>query len=406
MTLKNVLFAFFVLVVMGLNVLMTYNALTSQFAAQNDFLSRWEGARTFFVDGESPYSDTATRNIQTMIYGRSAVTGEDEGLFVYPFYTAILIAPLVFLPYAWAAAFIIVLLEASLIAGLLALFGLFSWRMRPLMLGAWVLWALFGYFGARGILLGQLGLVVYAFQMLALWALYKNRDVLAGVLLSLVTIKPQMSILLVPFLLLWAWRVGRYRFVTAFLGAWGVLMGASFILSPSWFGDWIVQVQRYPSYTRDGSPVWVLIQHYLGLGDVVEGGINALLLGLLAWAWYGVLVQRREETFLWTVTLTLILTHTIVLKTATPHFVVFTLPLVFYGREWARKGRDWAFMGVLFVVMIAIWAHFFFTIEGNLEHLSLFLPAPFVMLGLVWLTRVQWWERAPRFSFGAKGETS
>lgn len=377
-----------------LAVIGTHQLYTARYAAQNDFLPRWEGARGFWQEGLSPYSAQTTAAIQRMVFGRAARAGEDLSLFVYPFYTVFVVAPLVWLPYSWAAAAAIVLLAVCLLVGLFLCLDMLRWRVPPLLLGALLLFSLMNYYAARGLFLGQLAHVVYALQMLGLWALLKRRDRLAGAALALATLKPQMSVLLVPFLLLWGLRTRRWHFVGAWVTAWGVLMVASFALLPTWLGDWLAQVQLYPSYTRDGSPVHILTQKLLGLGDVGEGVVNALLGGALLWLWWDVLGRGRRERTLWVVAMTLIITHLIVLKTATPHFVVFTLPFLFALQLLVARFGVWSALIVLGAVFVAVWWHFLATLTGNLEDLSLFLPAPFAMLAVTWATRRAWWTRA------------
>ena len=63
----------------------TYNTFTKPFPGHNDFLSRWEGARSFWVDGLNPYGDEASLNIQRAIYGREVVAGEDPAFLPIPF---------------------------------------------------------------------------------------------------------------------------------------------------------------------------------------------------------------------------------------------------------------------------------------------------------------------------------
>jgi hypothetical protein len=43
----------------------------------NEFLPRWLGTRSFLTRGWSPYSLETTRQIQSMVYGRQAGSGED-----------------------------------------------------------------------------------------------------------------------------------------------------------------------------------------------------------------------------------------------------------------------------------------------------------------------------------------
>ena len=386
-----------IVVLLGLllagNVVATHNVLTAPYPGHNDFMSRWEGARSYWRDGLNPYGQVASANIQQRIYGRMAAEDEDPGYFAYPFYTVFILLPLVFTGYAWASAIWMVLLETCLIAATILLLDLYGWRPRPGLLGLVLLWTLGNYYAARGLLLGQPGLLVYGLHVLALWAFARRRDALAGAALALSTLKPQMGFLLIPFLLLVGLSLRRWRFLAAFAGASVVLVGLSFALVPTWLGDWLAQIEQYPSYTALGAPVWIVVRHYLGLGAAAEWVANAALWALLAWAWAMALWRGRGERLDWTVMLTLTVTHLSAVRTATPHFVVFTIPLLFYLRGLTLRQRNGARLAaaILLALLVVPWVHFVLTVEGEFEHPTLYLPVPFGMLALLWLTRRQWW---------------
>ncbi|GAB4441958.1 MAG: hypothetical protein Kow00120_10670 [Anaerolineae bacterium] len=392
------LFAALLIVLLAVNVYATYAIFTSQFPGANDFYSRWSGARSFWLEGLDPYGDEASLAIQIGIYGRPVVEGEDPGYFAYPLYTVFLIAPLAPLPYAWAEAIWIVILEAALIGAMLLLADLFGWRPPLWLMAASLVWTLLFYPATRGLFLGQPGLAVYFFEVLALWALARGHGALAGAALALSTIKPQMGFLVVPALLLWGLWARRWRFVAAFAGVWGVLMALSFLALPSWFGSWLDQLAQYPSYTAIGSPLWVLTHLYLTfLGPTGEGAITVVLLILLAWVWWGQF--RRGRDFLWVVCLTLTITHLVALRTATPHFVVFIIPLVFYFKVLTsadRRRGSWAVLLIEAALFVGMWALFLTTVQGRFEHPIVYLPLPFGMLLLLLATRKLWRDRAPR----------
>ena len=385
------------------NVVVTHDVLTAPYPGHNDFMSRWEGARSFWVDGLNPYGDGASLNIQRRIYGRAAIGDEDPGLFAYPFYAVFILWPLSYIPYAWAAAIWMVLLEVCLIGSLFLIMDMYRWRPPLWVRAMLVLWMLLVYFSARGLLLGQVGIVVYLFQALALWALAKERDTLAGMALAFSTLKPQMAFLIVPFLLLWALRAHRRKMVLAFGVTFGVLVLASFLFLPSWLGDWIAQVRLYPQYTAaaypdTGSPVWIVFNYYMGLGAAGEWVVNLFFCGLMLWAWFTVLIQNRQERLMWVLMVTLTVTHLVVLRTATTHFVVFVIPLIFYlkliTKRNRRRGYLWV-MGILLASLVLPWVHFLVTVRDSLEHPTLFLPATFGMMVLLWFTRKAWWNADP-----------
>lgn len=386
------------------NIILTHNLLTAPYPGHNDFMSRWEGARSFWVDGLNPYGEQASLNIQVQIFGRASVEGEDPGFFVYPFYINFFLFPLVYMSYAWASAIWMVLLEVCLIASLFLLLSLYQWRPRPWLLALLVLWNILEYYAGRGLLLGQVGITVYLCEVLTLWALAKEHDTLAGVALAISTFKPQMGFLLIPFLILWGLRARRWSFVIAFAVTLGIFMVASFLLEPSWLGDWIAQMRLYPEYTSaaypdTGSPVWIVMQHYLGLGAAGEWALNLFLLLPMLWGWFTVLVQRRDERFMWALMLTLMVTHLVALRTATTHFVVFIIPLIFYFKlitQRSRRGSLWVAL-ILLVLLILPWAQFLITVQGrhSLEHPAMFLPPTFGLYFLLLLTRRVWWKSAP-----------
>jgi len=386
------LFAALIVVLLIINVIFTHNLFTAPFPGHNDFMSRWEGARSFWIDGLDPYGEQASLNIQGRIYGRPAEPNEDPGYFAYPFYTVLIVAPFVLTDYAWASAVWMVLLEVCLIGALLLNLSILKWRPHSFLLTILVLWAIFDYFAMRGLLLGQPGIVVYVLEVAAIWALVYKRDGIGGVALALSTLKPQMGFFIVPLILLFVLREQRWRYLGAFAVTFGGLMLASFALLPSWFGDWLGQVSIYTTYTAIGSPVWIVTQYYLGLGDAAEYTVIAVLVATMLFAWYHVIFQRKTERLLWTVALTLTVTHLIAVRTATTHYVVFTLPILYCIRALSRTRLAWSAYLTPFVLVGITWVHFVTTVQGEFEHPTLYLPLPFITLVVLIVTRKQWWR--------------
>jgi hypothetical protein len=380
------------LVLFVVNVIVTHDGLTEPHPGHNDFLTVWEAGRSFWREGLDPYSEAVTAKIQASIYGRGAEGGEFPNAFAYPFYALWGMLPLVFTDFSWASAIYMVLSEACFILALILLLDLFRWKPPAWLFALLALWSLLQYFAARGLVLGQMSNVVYLLQVVALWALAKKHDWLAGAVLALSTLKPQMGFLLIPFLLLWGLRRRRTSFVAAFAGLWTILLLSSFLLQPDWIQGWIDQLRAYPQYTVIGSPTHIVMQDWLGLGVVGEWVANLGLWGLLLWAWVDVLLARRAERLDWTIMLTLTITHLSALRTATPHFVVFTIPLVFYLREIGTNRRSFWIATFLLGTLAIFWAQFLLTVEGRFEHASMYVVVPVAMLILLWITRRRWWE--------------
>ena len=418
---NSILFTILMGVLLTLNVVVTHNVLTEPFPGHYDFLSRWEGTRSFWIDGLNPYSDEASYNIQQRYFGRTPTGREDLVLFAYPFYTVFFLLPFIFTSFAWAAAVWMVLLESCLLVSLILLLHHFRWRPSPLLLGVLLFWNLVSYFPARNLILGQLAALVYFCEVFTIWALARKNDRWAGILLAISTVKPQMGFLVIPFLLLWAWREKRWIFLTSFLASFGVLMAASFALVPNWMFDWLNQVSAYPTYTHTGSSIWIIsnwpwlhIDPETGLWEVAGGfgrwldlGLSGLMYLYLGRLWYQAVWLRRPERFMWTLVMTLAITHFVAPRTASTHFILFMVPLIFYvrnltGRFKGRRGTLFA-ISVLAFLFIQQWVHFLLTVVSQVEHPTVSLLTPFLVFVLLLTTQQWWWRDATdRFQSAAK----
>jgi hypothetical protein len=350
----------------------------------NDFIPRWLGARLFITEGLSPYSETTSLRIQQILHGRPAVGQEDHALFVYPFYTI-----LIMLPYALigelplARAFWMASLEVALV--LIAFFSLrmVAWRPGPLLLAAIVIFATFWYHGARPVINGNPAVFVSLLIAAGLLAIWAERDVTAGFLLALSSIKLQMVLLFLPFVVIWAFSRRRWPLTLALPGWFVLLLAASALFLPNWAVQNLAQVRAYTSYTQPGTPGGIFDFWWPGLGQIVGYSLSLGLALLLLREWRAAW-GKRFIVFLWTASLTLVITSLIGVRTATENYAAFLPGLiliwVLWERQWGTYGR-YLVVATLLLLLVGLWALFLSSIEGQSgQHLIMFLPLPVFML--------------------------
>jgi hypothetical protein len=359
------------------------------------------GTRLFLTRGLSPYSEQVTRAIHQMAYGRAAQPGEDQMLFAYPFYTALVIGPFALVEdYALARAIWMTALETALVLIVFASIALARWRMPAWLVALLLIFALLWYYGLRPVINGNPSVMVALFLALALIAIRSNHDPLAGFLLALATIKPQMVILIIPLVIVWAASHRRWPLIWSFVGSL-ILISLTFGL---FFPDWIIQnirqVLSYPTYTLPSTPGEILTVWLPGVGKQTGWGITLLLSLVLLWEWWSVR-GKDFQWFLWTVCLTLVVTNMIGIKTATENYPAMfpALILIFASWEarWRRAGR-WLVLVSITLLFFDFWTLFLTTLQAGdqpTQNPVMFFPYPsFLLLCLYW---VRWWAiRPPR----------
>lgn len=363
----------------------------------NDFLARWMGARYWLIEGISPYDERVSLATQIVIYGRPAdkEQGEDIAHFVYPLPVMIFIAPFALFEYTVARALWMTLLEVCMVFLIIMGFRLAEWHVSPIRLAILLLLFLLGYYSFRSIILGQYAVLNATLVLLALLALRRKNDFVAGLLLALTLCKPQMVFLLIPFVLTWATSQRRWDVLGGFFGGGGVILAISLMFLPDWPLQMVRQILDYPTYTGESAPLSILASLTPGVKRQVEWILYGGILGYLMVEW-GMSWKKEYSHFLWVTLLTLVVNNLVAYRNATTHYILLypALMLIFRVLEerWKRFGR-WVVWGLLLVWFIGSWLLFFSTVQGNQESQVMFLPFPIAMLlGLWW---IRWWLVRP-----------
>jgi hypothetical protein len=388
-----------IVVALGLLTLANY-VFVQENPGGNDFLVHWVGTRALFVDGLSPYSDTAAERIQTLAYGRPAEPGEHELRVAYPLYSV-----LVFLPYALfsdyeiARALWMTTLEAALVGLAFVSLRLVRWKMSLWLLPIFLIFSILWYHSVRPVINGNAVILVALLIAGAFVALRAGRDELAGVLLAISTIKPHLVVLPIIFVLVWTLSSRRWRTLGWMLISLVLMSAGAALLVPDWPLQNLREIMAYSSYNPPGTP-GAVFETWLPATGRQMGWALSVFLGLILLAEWALVRRKDFRWFLWTGSLTLVVSQWIGIQTDPGNFILLYLPLVLVFALWVER---WGRSGV-YVVLVSMallffipWTLFLETVaygDQPLQHPVMFFPLPlFLLVTLYW---VRWWGIKPR----------
>jgi hypothetical protein len=377
-------------------------------AAMGDLYPRWVGTRELLLHGHNPYSPEVSHEIQMAFYGHiiqqryEDVEGNpfDEQRFVYPVYVVFLLAPTIYTDFAvlqtWALPFLAILTASSVLLWL----GVLRWRPPWELVAAIILLVLSSPQVMQGLRLRQLGLAVAFLLAIATWCVVRNQLAIAGIVLALSTIKPQMSLLPIAWFLLWGasdWR-GRWPLLAGFGITLTVLAGLGQILVPGWPIDFLYGLAAYRKYFPRPSLLVFILGNALG---TIASAVTVL--AVLALAWRNRYAEAVKAEFIQVLGASLI-GNVLVLPLVIPfNQVLLLLPVIVILRKWMVMPR----LGRRIFALIIAWpcvCSFVMLLHrprtDSLSHIPL-LPSALVLLSpffVLLLFSIAWGRNARRFS--------
>lgn len=370
----------------------TWQYFTIPVPGGNDFLAHYSVWDLYIDEGVNPYSDEAALHTQELIRGRPARQGEDQNRLTYPFFSILVHGPFTFIDYALARAIYMTLLQAAIIVSVILLLYLLSWKMSVKMNGVLLAWSILHYPESRGIILGQFAPIGFLSIILGLYLLHRKKDLWAGAVMVISTMKPTLVFLLIPFFILWAISEKRWQFIFGLVGTLLVLVLGSLLLLPSWIVDWLERIFAYPEYTVGQSPIWLLCHEYFpALGKQGELILSVALVLALMIIWWRFFRGIKTVSFYWVIGITLLVSNVIVPRSATTNYVMLLLPIMGLFAATTRnfKGGWRLIITLMLISLIGHWWLHFSTVVGNQEQPILFLPIPIALgIWLIWGKRL------------------
>lgn len=294
----------------------------------SDLYAPWWGTHELLLHKRNPYTPAVAHEIQSVIYGAPETTkfrGDPSAIaggFAYPLYVWVLLAATVKMSFPAAQEFFIGASILAIAASVILWTRLLRLRPSPVGLFTILIFAFGTLPVLEGLWLQNLSLVAAGILFLALFLLAKDRLILAGIVLAISTLKPQFTVMLILWLMIWTvsdWR-RRQPLAWSFAASMCALVGSSEWLMPGWITDFRRTVNAYTHYTFGSSLLDLWCPH-----RVAPFAAAALVLAALTLCWpYRHHAANSPPSF---AALSLVLATTlIVIPTLAPHTQVLLLP--------------------------------------------------------------------------------
>ena len=376
------------LVVFLLAMLLPYGRqlLTSSTVGQ-DFRAFFAAATVVAHHGD-PYNWPSLAAVEYQLYDapQGLVPGNPAYYEFLAFpegpWLAYALAPVTSLPWPVAYGLFAILLGLILLAASFATFSLLGWSRRRAALGAGC--TLLCAVGFINLFMGQVSIIVFG-ALIAAWVLARNgRPFLAGAVLVLVWVKPNIGLPLPLVLALLEPAVARRLisgFVVASAGAFGLMaaiMGLHFL-------EWPLQVPRMWQAVQGLQPDIASVESffYPGLSGWVK--TVALLITLLAAVAYGAWALRRAPDA-HTRGLTLLIIWLFALPFVQSYDLVLLLPAVAVLLGPRLDGWDDP------LVELTVWGFavipLLYFLGARLGYFNGFTVIPFSLLVIAWHRRM------------------
>ena len=323
----------------------------------SDLYPSWYGARELFLHHRDSYGSAVTHDVQFWTYGHVISEGPqrlDQNRFVYPLYIAFLLSPLVGLRFEQVQEFMRLFLPALSLGTVLLWIKAMRWRSDWATLAIIGLLSLTNFPMLESIYLQQPALLAAAFLAGACAALVSGRMVLSGMLLAWATIKPQLCLFIVPWIIFWGcsdW-IRRRNVVLSFAATWSILVCASELLLHGWIYEFVQALIAYEQYNGTSS---ILTLFFGEVGSMVVITILITSVGFASWR---ARCERASSERFYFILCLLLVSTLVMMPTIYPTAQIVLLPAIFLivkDSQQIWSGGRWTRLVYVGVLGLMIW---------------------------------------------------
>jgi hypothetical protein len=307
------------------------------------------------------------------------------------------------IPYEISRVIWVVLLLVCL--GLIGYFSikLSGWKISTIESLGIILLVVLGFSGILTAVMGLKSPIVILLLLVAIYAILKEQDTLAGFMLALTFGTWQISAIILLLLMIWSITRKRWQILIAYFSGLAFLWVVTLILLPSWPLGWVgVMVRNYSGTSWIHTPLIYLakqlpgISHYLSIGLHAGFGIYLIVLFIT-------ILGKTGREFTWKILAFLILIYLFDVQ-ASIHQIFLVLPAIFlvfrfWSERWELIGHILS-LGLLVGITAATWisAAPQFALNESIGFGLLIVGLPlFAFTGMV---SIRWWAlKIPRLPF-------
>jgi hypothetical protein len=363
------------------------------------FFIQWISIHAMLTSGESPYNSPVTAQIQENVGADNGFVPGNPARYTSPLFSGAVVLPFALLGDKTLAHGVWMSIQLAIVFAILILgLKLTSWKPAWYIFFLLSIFTIFSYHVVIPWLDGGMSIWAAFFLLLALLAIQQNRNEVAGILLALSLIQPQMVILPVIFTVIWAGSQRKRILILWFFITLIFIIIIGLFLVPDWILQYLRILNKFTQNFPPGSPWYLFKNNWPGLGRQLGWLVSGVLAIILLVEWW-LALKKDFRWFLWTVCLTIVISQWIGIPTIPANFIGLILPIILISamltERWPRGG-DWAAVVLYVAIFIWEWALYWLDINSSQPamQINLLIPLPLALLiGLYW---VRWWAVKPR----------
>ena len=346
---------------------------------KSDFYWIWYGSQAV-LHQKNPYNSKATSDIQTFFGGGPIEPGQYTHPFPFPAYLALAFLPFGLLPYPTALITWIGLQFPLLFTALYLMKDFLNLNIQGWKLILYLFAGAIGFFyPVLSYSLGQLGIFMLFLFALTFYLLKIGMVSWAGVILTLIAIRPDMFLLACVAALVILWNsISKVKQLVLSTGASLVLMNlVTIFLLGFWYPDWIKTIRYYTS----NNPFVHWPPDTLLTNPVTKIALILILFGYLIWQSLQFWKDSTDRNKLLVISALIIIFLTVTKLTGSYHMTLLLIPALILLRFYAQLRLQW----IIWVMLFSPWVFWAIFSKNYPWSDQLLVPSSLLVLQVIYL---------------------